>query len=367
MAGIDGGVGGQPRIQPGSTTPTQRTDGTEQSQGTNRTGTENLSVSHTDGTPSSGRSNPTAGIPSPSPEAQQYLSTLSTQELQGLLAGLSVEVRQTQDEAAVNEAKAQKAEVKETQEQRKAELEQLNKERSEAENKAKCAKVELAFAKIISFGDSTPLVKKLNAKHDQAMQKVAIIDLQIQGLVETPPPELSPELRAVVDTFSQHAPFENLTNKPKKDTRALIDNLRKENRIDDATYIALNELVNKHSISDRGEANFFKDVVLLQAQLDAGQKASAESIPVIPTPPPGETPSSETTPNSGESTAATGTAQTESTDKTDASWLADFEAMMREQEEEMNKIIADMEESQQDITSAAQDSYDIQSMRHTGI
>ncbi|MTI15106.1 hypothetical protein [Sansalvadorimonas verongulae] len=373
MAGIDGGVGGQPRIQPGSPGSVQSTDQVGKTDGTGKVGSDNLTVSRTEGQQSTTKSSPTAGIPQPNPEAAKYLAGLSPTDLSSLLNGLQAETSQTQDELAISNAEANRAEVKKTQEERKTELEELKHERSEAQSQGKCAKVKLAFANAFSFGiaGAAGYGKQMNAEYDKAMQKVAIIDLQINGLVDTPPPELSPELREVVDEFSSYAPFEQLTDEPRKKTRVLLDKLHTEGRIDDSTYSALNKLVNKHSSSEGnlltkgGEVEFFKEVVLLQAQLDAGGTASIENLPPLPA-----TPESgvNTVADNGEGDNVTANAAADETTEStweDNSWLAEFEALMREQEEQMNEIIKDVENAKTAATDANQEAYDIASFRYT--
>ena len=371
MAGIDGGVGGQPRIQPGSPGSVQSPDQVGKTDRTGSVSSDNLTVSRTDGQQSTTRSSPTAGIPEPNPEAAKYLASLSPTDLTSLLTGLQAETSQVQHDTSISNAKATKADVQKAQQDRQEQLKELREQRQEAASKGKCAKVKLTLSKAISFGANTPIVKKNNAEYDKQMQKVAMIDLQIEGLIPTPPPELSPELRQVVDTFSASAPFEQLTDQPKKNTRALVDKLHTEGKIDDATYNALNKLVNKHSthngnlFKQNGEVAFFKDIVLLQAQLDAGEPASAENLPQVPAPPePGETSGT----GEGEGDNVTGTTTADETTESiweDNSWVAEFEALMREQEKQMNEIIEDAQTATTATIDANQEAYDVASFRYT--
>ncbi len=362
MAGVDGGIGGQQPIRRTDTGQVNRTGQVGHTEAPHSTDPGNLSVSHTEGQQQRKTRVHVAGIPAPDPGAVGYLATQNPNDLQALLANLNAETTQVHDEFAVSNAQANKADVQKAQKDRQAELEKLQQERAQAQKKGKCAKVKLAFANVFSLGiaGKTGFGKKMNAEYDKAMQKVAIIDLQINGLVSTPPPTLSPELREVVDTFNSHAPFEKLTNKPKKDTRAVIDRLHQENRIDGSTYAALNQLVNKHNTGDgkNGEIAFFKEVVLLQAQLDAGQAASVEALPEIPVSPDGL--------DGSPGTSTSSTAASESTFD-DNAWLAEMAALMNAQEEEMNEVIAQLEQAQQAIVSSAQDGYDLASFRYTSV
>lgn len=354
MAGINGGVGGQQPLQPTTTGPAQGAGEANRAEAPQRAGAENLTVSHTEGNKAQGApagNSPMASIPAPSPEAAQYLSTLNPSDLQALLANLNAEVNQTQDDMAISHAEAQKAEVKSMQEERKAQLEQLGQERAEAEKTAHCAQVKLSFANVFSLGiaGAAGYGAQMNAERDAAMQKVATIDLQTSGMIGIPAPELSPELREVVDAFSGHDHLWNFGDKPKELARQKLDSLQQEGRIDASTYAQVNQMINEHKTHDLailggGELDFFKDMMLLQAQMDGAAPPGAETSAAVP----------------GEGAAVGDVAD-------DAAWLAEMSTMMNAQEEEMNKVISDIEEAQQAIVSAAQDGQDLASFRTTAI
>ncbi len=353
MAGINGGVGGQQPIQPATTGAAQGAGDVNQTGASQKTDVGNLSVSHTEGNKGQvgTSSSPMASIPAPSPEAAQYLSTLNPSDLQALLANLNAEVSQTQDDLAISQAAANKAEVKTMQEERKEQLEQLGQERAEAEKTAGCAHVKLSFANIFSFGiaGAAGYGAQMNAEYDAAMQKVATIDLQTSGLIGIPAPQLSPELKEVLDAFSSHDHAFNFGAQPKDLARQTLDRLNQEGRLDAETYTEVNQLINEHSTGDiikNGEVGFFKDLMLLQARQDAGQPQEA-----------------------GVSTGASAAASTEATGNAadDAAWLVEMSAAMNAQQEEMNKVISELEEAQQAVVGAAQDGQDLAAFRMTTI
>ena len=355
---MDGMQGGSGRIQPGQTGPIQRPDSQTDVRGPRAPGSENLSISRTDGSPQRpGGQSPMAGLPTPRADSAQYFTMNNPSDIATQLALVQTESSQVMNETSVADAQANRDEIRTA----RKEVEALKGEQDQAAKDVKCADVKLAFANIFSFGiaGATDFGKKMNAERDTAMQKVATIDLQLQGLIDVPAPELSAEANEVVDAFNGvHHNF-SFGDKPSETARKVLDKQHQEGRIDDSTYAGMSQLLSANKSDSNlqdwkgGEEKFFKGVVLMQALKNEGKAPTMENMPAIPDSP---------------RTEMTGSIfNTEFTEAETNSWLAEMSQEMMMQEDMMNDMIAQLEQSPEDILAAAQDGYSINSFRHTSI
>ena len=342
MAGINGNnIGGQQPVRTGHTDPTQQADAAAAKQRGAGAGGESLTVSHTEGHQSGGKKVPVASIPPAQAELANHLASLNPNDLQALLSSLNTEVRQTQDDLAISSAEAQKNEVKETQEKRLSELEQLKNEKAEAEKQIHCANVKTVFAGIFSLGitAATGWHREQGQIKVQAQQTLARIELQEQGVLGIPAPELPAYLQEVAATMerfdSSLIPIPQRNEMAKKITASVLDKKFADNpEFDRATFNEVKALLNSSSSGKE----FYQGLLMRASQKGEGAAPAATA-------------------------AADGGQKTAQELANDDRWLSDMNMVMGQQEEEMNKVIADLEEAQQTVVSAAQSGHDIASLR----
>ncbi len=365
MAGIDGGVGG---LRPGSTGPLHGTDRPGESQGPQKPGSDNLSVSRTDGQTPAARSTPMAGIPAPNPEVANLLANMDSQDLQALLAGLNEEVSQAQQETAQANAQAKKDEVHETQEARKAELESLGTEKAEAQKEAQCVDVKQTFASIFSLGLSQlgPWHQEQSEIKAVAQQKINTIEMQETGMLPNPAPQLDSVTQELSTAFFSYTNDTRPDIYAKDNMKGLIDQMFLDNKIDRDTQVEMRAQLE----SADGPDDFFRT-----AMLGASQDAAANSPDIsnninnkVEIPQQAGDPA---TPDSIGEPVAKGAGAPASSDPAndmdDAQWLNNMSAMMSDNEEQMNDIIAQLEAAQTSVVSAGQDGNALAAMRFTNI
>ncbi len=172
-----GSINNPGQIQTGQTQPTQQPGRTEQTQAPQKVSTPSLSTSHTSGRPDAAdtsaprRLTPLANIAQPVAGAANHLITQSPTDLDAMLANLSMEVQNVQDETRTAEASARNTEVKETLDER---LEQLKNDKAEAQKNDQCATAKFTLASIFTvglFAVGSAVAKTVNNGQDTGLLK----------------------------------------------------------------------------------------------------------------------------------------------------------------------------------------------------
>ena len=362
MAGIDGGVGG---LRPGSTGPLHGTNRAAESKAPQKPGTENLSISRTEGQQPGTRSAPMAGIPTPNPDVANLLANMSTADLDALLAGLNQETNETQQNMVTAEAEARRSEVQSAQTSRQEALEQLGTEKAEAQKEAQCVEVKQTFASMFSLGFSqlSPWHKEQSDIKAGAQQKIITIELQESGMIGIPAPQLDPLTQEISKDFfsSSSDKFDHVARDIVKNQ---IDEMFLDNTIDRDTQVSLRTQLESATSPDE----FFRTAMLAAAQNAPAPnpgtpppQAGAAEQPEAQQPMAQDTPMTPPGPAKGAATPNT------IPDADDTKWLNEMAALMNNENENMNGIISQMKDAKINISNAAQDGNSIANMRFGNI